>query len=253
MRGSAPTFDSGPMILREQYATDDLRTTLDRLVRSPSGSNPAFESLLRNYRTYHLVLVVLSGAIAIGFFVFGGLMARRFRTTRRELPRRRSFGRLIYLSAALIGLSLGVIMAVILAANLSTALHPRQGFAGSVGMISTPRGGTNGQRLHQAFADWLKSAQRVPPPTVQRAVERRLAWQRPKAVICTMVLLLIGALGTWRSTLTATSAGRRWRIADAGRFISALVSVPTGLTVMLMVMGNTQASIAPLTMTLFYG
>jgi hypothetical protein len=122
-------------------------------------------------------------------------------------------------------------------------------------MLGTPRNGTDARQLHQGFDDWLRSGRPVPPPTVQQVVKRRLAWQRPKAVICTVLLLLVAALGAWawRSTLAASCASRRWRSGDTARLVGALLSLPTGLAVMLMVMGNTQASFAPLAMTLFYG
>jgi hypothetical protein len=94
------------------------------------------------------------------------------------------------------------------------------------------------------------------PAPVRRAVDDRLAWQRPKAVVSGVLLLISLAFGarTWRALLGRNPGGSgRWRPGDVALLIAGLGDVAICLLLMLMVIANTQASLAPVAMTLFYG
>ena len=82
-----------------------------------------------------------------------------------------------------------------------------------------------------------------------------LAWKRPKALICSALLLLFVVLSaaTWR-TLIRRSRGpdAKWKLADSALLLAGVFTVAACLLLMLMVMGNTQAAVAPISMTMLY-
>lgn len=94
------------------------------------------------------------------------------------------------------------------------------------------------------------------PVLVQGAVEDRLAWQRPKAAICTVLLVLSVSFAVrLRRTLIEESragelpSGPRGLALRTAGWVAPIACV----LLMLMVIGNVQASIAPLGLTLVYG
>ncbi len=147
-------------------------------------------------------------------------------------------------------------MALAVAANASNVAHPRHGFSGGLGMIGTPRAGTRTAELHQAFATWLQSGQTVTPTLMNSRIDERLAWQRPKAIICSALLVVFELLSARiRRTLIRRSRARQtgWRPKDVALLATGVVAGPVCLLLTLMVIGNTQATFALLSMTLFYG
>lgn len=232
----------------------DLPDTLRRLLQSGTDSNPALESLMDDYTRHHLALAVLGGAFVLGFFLLGLRCWRRFRRPRPPGGRRWTFERKTYLAFTLSSVALGLGLAVVVAANLANALEPRQGFEGSIDMIGTPRPGTKSADLQQAFTTWLESGASQRPALVQSSIDGRLAWQRPKAIICSVLLVGFVALSRriWRTLI------RRSRVRRGTGTDRALLGIGVGtgmvcLLLMAMVLGNAQASLAPLSMTLIFG
>lgn len=235
---------------------DGLRSTLEHLVRPGADPNPAFDALLADYARYHLVLAIVGAAFLVLSVSFAWFAWRRFRHVQAVDGRRWTIAKVTYLVATLGSLAVGLVLLVIVVANASTALDPRPGFAGAVGLVGTPRPGTPRAELHQAFDEWLRSGHAALPPVVRAAVDDRLAWQRPKAVVSAVLLVVVSALGAWvwRPLVGPDRrAARRWWPGDVVRLGVGLSAVAVGLVLMLMVMGNTQAAIAPVAMTLFYG
>ena len=88
------------------------------------------------------------------------------------------------------------------------------------------------------------------PQLIQNQVDARLAWQEPKAVITTLLLVLFAALSVVVAQRHQAVAGR----ATSGRSGAGRVGDHAGVfPLILMVAGNTQASYAPITMTLLFG
>ncbi|HEY7071390.1 MAG TPA: hypothetical protein VH479_14785 [Acidimicrobiales bacterium] len=228
--------------------------TLRRLLQSGTDSTPALNGLLHDYAKYHAVLVVVGGAFVAGFLVLSAFSWRRFRRAPKPGGRRWTFERRTFLFFATASLVLGGMLALVVAANLSNALAPRHGFAAAVDTIGTPGRGTPMAQLHEAFTTWLRSGGSQRPALVQSRIDDRLAWQRPKAIICAVLLAVLAVLGAriWRR-LVRTSRARR----PTGRDRALLAAgVGTGLACLLlvvMVVANTQACLAPLTMTLLFG
>ena len=87
-------------------------------------SNPAYERLLQDYVAYHLALVVVGGFFTLallGFAVFSWVRARR---APKGVERRS------HLAFAAASSVVGLLLAVVVAGNLSSVLNPRQGLAG---------------------------------------------------------------------------------------------------------------------------
>lgn len=239
--------------------SDQLRATLQRLSQPGAGPNEAYDRLLADYARFHLVLAVLAAALVIAAAASAVSAWRHLRSAPPAQPSRRgwpTFERATWAVGLVASIGFGLLMGLLAAANLSNAVAPRQGFRDSIPMISQRAPGTRGAAVQQAFDRWLRSGDPTMPPAVRAAVDDRLAWQRPKAVICTilLVLVLVGARRVWRSLLARTRRpDHRWGIGDLARLGVAATASATALLLVLMVMGNTQASLAPLSMTLFSG
>jgi len=227
-------------------AQDGLRATLSDLLDSGTDTNPALNALLADYTAYHRVLVVLGGLFLIASVVLTGWLTVRFRRARTP-GRGWSAERRICFGLGLLSACVALFLALVVAANLSNVIDPRTGFAGALGLLGAPRHGTAAAELHDAFASWLRSGGDAVPPEVSAAIDDRLAWQRPKAVICSVLLVaaLIGTALAWRSLARGR---RRWPLR-----LGAVLGTGACLLLMLMVLGNVQGSIAPLSLTLFFG
>ena len=70
-------------------------------------------------------------------------------------------------------------------------------------------------------------------------------------MITTLLLVLFAALSVvvWRSVIKRSRAGQR----VVGRVLAGSATMLACFVLILMVMGNTQASYAPITMTLLFG
>jgi hypothetical protein len=94
------------------------------------------------------------------------------------------------------------------------------------------------------------------PSLIQGEIDDRLSWQRPKAVLCTVLLLGFAGLSAliWRTLIRRFRMPEaRWRLRDGTLLVLGLFTVALCLLLMLMVIGNTQGSLAPISLTLFFG
>lgn len=207
-------------------------------------NNPAYERLLQDYVDYHLALVVVGGfftVVLLGFAMFSWLRARN---APKGVERR------THLAFALASSVVGLLLAVVVAGNLSNVLNPQQGLAGAIGTPGDLKPAASAE-LTTSLRQWLRSGSADVPTVIQQQVDARLAWQEPKAVISTVVLLVVVAasIALWRSVIARSRQGQRVR----GRVLVGSAAAFASFVVMLMVMGNTQASYAPITMTLLFG
>ena len=208
------------------------------------ASNPAYERLLQDYVDYHLALVVVGGFFTLALLAFGVSSWVRFRRAPRGVERR------THLVFGLASSVVGLLLAVVVAANLSNVLNPRQGLAGAIGTPRNLKAAASGE-LTQSLTAWVRSGSAEVPRLIQSHVAARLAWQEPKAVISALLLVMFVAVSVvvWRSVIVRSRAGNR----VLGRVLAGSVSLLASFLLILMVMGNTQASYAPITMTLLFG
>ena len=233
-----------------------LQRTLNELMQQGSTSNPALNALLDDYATEHRVTASVCGLFLLALGALSLFCWKRFRSAPRVANRKSTAERKTYLSFAVFSSVVALLLAGVIAANVSNARSPREGFSGSIAMISAPEVGTNSDRLHQAFDAWLQSGRVEMPSVVRSAIDERRSWQRPKAVICSVLLagFVVLSARIWgvrirRARLASSSARRSGRaLGVAG--LGAVFACPA---LMLMVVGNTAASFAPVTLTLLFG
>lgn len=236
--------------------SESLRATLERLAQPGAEPNAAFDRLLADYARFHLVLAVLAVGILVAAAAFAVSAWRHARSAPASAGRRWTFERTTWSLAFLSAVGVVLIAGVLAAANLSTASDPSPGFRSSIPMIADRAPETDAGQEQQAFERWLQSGERAMPADVRSAVDERLSWQRPKAIVCAVLLglVLFASARLWRSIVhRSRRPDHRWRVGELGRLAAALGALAVAFLLVLMVLGNTQASLAPVSMTLFFG
>lgn len=234
---------------------DNLSTTLTNLLQSDTNSNSALNILISDYAKYHAVLVVVGGLFLVGLILLCIFFWKRFKKIPKPESYNWPFEKKTYFGFGLLTTMLSLFMVVVVAANVSSTLNPKQGFTGSISMLGNPKPGTQTYELQRSVNSWLQSSNASIPTVLQNKVDERLAWQRPKAIICTILLPVFLALSAyiWRVLIRKSRACEsKWKLKDFALFLSGIAAVGTCLLLMLMVIGNTQGSFAPISLTLFF-
>ncbi len=233
-----------------------LQETLREMLRSGTESNPALNMLMDDYTTYHVVLVIIGTLFLLGLILLAVLFWTRFRGAPKADTGKWTFEKKTYFFFGVLSVLVGLFLALVVAANVSTVVNPRPGFAGSISMLGTPKAGTQTDDLYRSVNAWLQSGSPDTPSVVQSRIDDRLAWQRPKAIVTSVLLLVFLALSAliWRTLIRKSrDHAARWRLKEAALLLLGVATVLACLLLMLMVMGNTQGSIAPISLTLFFG
>lgn len=199
-------------------------------------TSPAYDRVLTDDRNYHIVFLVFGG-----FFTLLLLLFTVFSWVRFKQSSRRTFARRTYLSFGIVSVFLDLFMAVALWANVTSVVNPRQTLAG-----------TTFSPLGQA---WVQAGSAQISPALQHAIDDRLSWQRPKAVICGVLLVAFVTLAVflWRKLIRQSTSGEPVRKLNRRLMLGAgVLSALCCLVLMLMVIGNAEGAIAPLTLTVIY-
>jgi hypothetical protein len=165
------------------------------------------------------VVAVLGGLVTSGLVV---LSVRAWRRSR---------------ALAVASAVLGSLVAVIVFANAGNALNPRDGLEGTIPTLRTTPPGTELAQVQQATNAWLRSGSADKPRLLQDKIDARLSWQRPKAIITSVLFVAFDGL---------CIRIRRRRIVSTVAMLCTLV-------LLVMAMANTQASFAPVFVTVLYG
>lgn len=234
--------------------SDDLQKTLYSLMQSGSRSNPAYNTLLQDYTTYHAVLVIEGGMFALLLMALSMSFWRRFQGTQKAETHTWTFEKKAYFCFGLVSTVVTFGMLLIVAANISNAFHPQEGFAQSIPDLGTPQAGTQKAALYQAVTTWAQSGSVSMPPLLENGVRNRLSWQRPKAIICSILLVVFAVVTArvWRKLIHSRASGAVWSLKEKALIIMGVLCVPTTLLLMIMALANTQASLAPITLTLLF-
>ena len=161
---------------------------------------------------------------------------------RFKRARLRTFERRSYFVFGAVSLAIGLVMAVVSWGNVTSVVNPRQTLSGTT---LAPIGQT-----------WLQSGRAQISPLLHHAIDERLAWQRPKAIICSILLVAFVTLAVfvWRTLIRQSRAGEPFRKISRRLMLGAgVVSTLSCLVLMLMVIGNTEGAVAPLFITALYG
>ena len=196
-------------------------------------TSPAYDRVLTDDRNYHIVFLVVGGLFTVFLLLLCVFSWMRFKRARR-----RTFERRTYLSFGVVSLALTLFMVVACWANVTSVVNPRQTLSGTT---FSPVGEA-----------WLQSGSAQISPLLQHAIDERLAWQRPKAVICSVLLVAFVALTVfvWRRLIRRSTTGVPVPRLTLG---AGVLSAACCLLLMLMVIGNTEGALAPLTLTVIYG
>ena len=232
--------------------TSPLQQTLSRLVESRSRSNPAFNELFSDYRDYHVVLLGFGGLVelvVVSFCVFAWIKAGRAPRTEKG---RRSFEGRAYLAFALSTTVIGLAFALGLAVNVTTVLNPWPGFTSIVTSLVSPQPGGQTAELFDATNAWIQSGSADKPAAIHAAVEQRLSWQRPRAIVCTILMVIFALISVrlWRHLIQRSrhrTTQRRFRERVLA-FIGTVTVVVTLLFTVLAV-SNMRGAIAPVSIS----
>ncbi len=200
-------------------------------------TSPAYDQLLTADRNFHVVFLVVGGLFTLLLLLFSVFSWVRFKRARRRTFERRS-----YFSFGAVSLALGLIMATVFWGNVTSVVNPRQTLSGTT--------------FSRVGETWLQSGSAQISPLLQHAIDERLAWQRPKAVICSILLVAFVTLTVflWRTLIRQSGAGEPFRkISRPLMLCAGVLSAVSCLLLMLMVIGNAEGAFVPLFLTVQYG
>lgn len=236
-------------------ATDNLQTTLTTLLQSGTQSNPVLNELLADYARYHFALVILGGAftlLCLGLSIFCWI---RFKKLATVAEHGWTFEKKTFFSFGIIAVIISLLMALIVVVNISNAVNYRKGFTGALTMLSPAQPNTPKAAFYQSFATWLQSENTVMPLTVKNTIDERLGWQLPKAIICSILLVIFTFCGVriWSSLIKRSRVSSRVRSRKETLLLALGIAIATILPLLVvMVIANTQAVLAPIVLTLLF-
>jgi hypothetical protein len=235
---------------------DYLQSTLSRLIQSGSRSNPAMNTLINDYIKYHVVLVIAGGFLVLIFILLSLFFGTQFKRTPQAAKHKWTFEKKIYFSLGALSTVVGLLMALIVVANVTNVLNPQHGFSLLIDSLRTPEVGTQMDKLYQAFNTWVQSGSTNIPSLIQRKIHERMAFHTTRAIVCGVLLVVFVALSTriW-STLIKKSRVResKWGLKERALLVTGAVTIAFSLLLMVIVVANMQGAFAPITLTLFYG
>jgi hypothetical protein len=235
---------------------DNLQSTLSKLIQSGSWSNPAMNTLINDYTTYHVVLVVAGGFVVLMFLLLSIFFWTQWKRAPRSDKRTWTFEKKTYCSFGAGSIVVGLVIALIVAVNATNVLDPRNGFSLLVDSLGTPQAGTPMDHLYQAFNTWLQSGSTTIPSLVQRKIQERMAFHTTKVIVSGVLLVVFAALSIliW-STLLKKSRVResQWGLKERALLVCGAVAIIFSLVLMVIVVANLQGAFAPITLTLLYG
>jgi Na+/melibiose symporter-like transporter len=235
---------------------NNLQSTLSKLIQSGSRSNPVMNTLIDDYTRYHVVLVVEGGFLVLVFILMSICFWAQFKRTPQEAKHKWTFEKKTYFSLGVLSTVVGLLMALIVAANASNVLKPLHGFSLLIDSLGTPTAGTQMDKLHQAFNTWVQSGSTNMPPLIQREIQERMVFHSTRVIVCGVLLVVCVALSTriW-STLIKKSRVResKWGLKERALLVTGTATIIFSLLLMVMVVANMQGAFAPITLTMFYG
>lgn len=235
---------------------NNLQRTLSKLIQSGSRSNSAMNTLLNDYTTDHMVLVVVGGFFVLIFLLLSLFFWTQLKRTHQAAKHKWTFEKKTYFSFGAVSIVVGLLLALIVAVNVTTVLNPLPGFSSLVDSLGTPKAGTQMDKLYQAFNTWLQSGSTHIPSLIQSKIDERLAWQRPKAIVSGVLLVVFGALSTriWSTLIKKSRVHEsKWGLKERALVVFGAATITFSLLLVVIVVANMQGAIAPITLTLAFG
>ena len=229
-----------------------LRELLLELLQDANSRNPAYEFLLNDYSKYHFVMVILGGISAVALTFFAGYQFRLLLKDRSLLSNLKATTGKVNLYLGTFTGFLALALWLIVIGNLGNAINPKSGFRNSLEMLGTPVAGSKSALLQKTFTEWIKSEKSSRPAYINNLIDERLSWQIPKAVICILLLALLVYISkrVWATLVNKPfllSKRRTCALFSLGILLSLICSL-----LLAMAIANTQGSIAPMALSLFF-
>ena len=197
-------------------------------------------------------MVIVGGFSVFVLTLFAGYQFRLLRKSRSLSGNLKSISGKVYLYLGTFTAFLAVVLGLIVIGNLGNALNPKSGFMNSLGMLGTPITGSKSAMLQDSFTEWVQSERLSAPAYINQIVEERLSWQMPKAIISFLLLALLTYISkqVWSSLVNNSDVFNKRR-AYAQFSLGVLLSLICTL-LLVMAIANTQGSIAPVVLSLFF-
>lgn len=229
-----------------------LKGLLQELLSSKTTDNFALNYLLNDYAKYHFVMVIGGGLGAALLLALSINQSLLFWESKNPFQNLKTLSGKIHFYLGCLSGALGIALTLIVIGNLGNAINPRKGFEGALTMMEMPSSGSRTAQIQSSFTQWLRSGSESIPPLVRESVSDRLAWQRPKAIICLALLVLTIFLSkkVWRSLIAKSQQFNR--IKTIMYFCAGVLLSLTGTLFLVMFIGNTQGSFAPMALSLFF-
>jgi hypothetical protein len=214
-------------------------------------SNHAMKTLIDDYTRGHVVVIVLGSLFVLGFVTLSVSFWKRYRSSPRAVDTKWPVEKKMNFIGWLLSSAVGLLLALIVFANMTTVLSPVPGFV-SASAHPTP----NSRAVDAAVIDWIAAGKGPVPAVVEQKARQRVAWQRPKAIISGLVFVVLAMLSVknWKALLrrsdTTTS---RWKLRRTGLLVGEFTVVPLALLAMVMFIANAQGAIAPVAISLLGG
>ena len=180
---------------------------------------------------------------------------RKFMKLPKSNFRKWSFEKKAYFGFGLGSIVMFLFMLLIVMANLSNVLNPQDGFKQTIPDIAVPQAGTQKALIYHAVNLWAKSGNDQMPSILQNEIKKRLSWQIPKAIICSVLLVVFFAFTNyiWQRLISFSQTSNPiWGRKEKVLIATGIVNISITLLLMLMALANTQASFAPITLTLLF-
>jgi energy-coupling factor transporter transmembrane protein EcfT len=213
-------------------------------------SNHAMKTLIDDYTREHFVVAAVGGVFAVGFAVVSVLLWKRYRKTPQAAGLKSTLARKMYFRSLLLSSVVGLSLGLLVFANASTALDPAPGFF-MANTATTP----NSQAVDTALNDWITSGNTTMPAILEKHVNKRVGWQRPKAIVSGFLFALFAALSVRisKALIRSSTSKSQWAARRVGLLAGKLTVVPLALLTMVMFIANTAGAMAPISISLLGG
>ena len=228
---------------------NQLQFTLVQQLNSDWQYNPAVRTLVHDYIKYHTVFLVAGGVMLLLSALLAAYLWVRFRRVASIRRLKWPFEKKVYFMFGSVLTTFSLFFLLIWAANLSTVLNPLPGFSSLASSTSVPSDSTTGR----AITGWVASGSAEVPLVLKEKIQERINWQRPKAVICGLLLILFTALtvGLWGSLIKKSRTDKLvWSYGDRALMIIGGVLFVLCLLLSIMTVANAQGAIGPIVMSL---
>ena len=226
-----------------------LQNTLVEHLNSNWQTNPAIRTLVHDYTKYHAVLVITGGIVLLVSLVLTVYFWLRFKKVAKIRKFKWPFEKKVYFALGSVLTIFCLFFALVWVANLSTALKPLPGLTTLASYTAVPSDSVSGK----ALINWVESGSKTFPPALKAKVQDRIEWQRPKAIICgiLLVVFIIGTIRVWDYLITKSrDSDSEWTIKDRVLILGGSATFVCCLLLAIMVVANTQGAIGPITISL---